>query len=366
MATLFPPATLAAVEIPVPGVVQALIPNIMDGTSAEVGNPEGYMDTGVADPFSTSHSGQLNLLGNLFNKVSRNGSIIQPLAVGCAIDYAFPVKVHIPRYECLPPRPRSQGPGWDSNTTDTVVRTMAIGYFNNATLLSVHTNSSFGINCDACEDDHTLKHGQVVLIAAADAMPDHYGALNNPTKNKPSLSVGFANGTMGPDPWARGNVSIAAYDFFKKDVFITDCQLYNMSVRLNISVINRQSTIQVLSHENVNVIDLSIWFPEAEGMNPDFPNYSAYQATKRWIREVYTPLLGGMPIAIPPGRFEWISQVSGTVFDQSREYSQALDYSMYEEDMEKWNRTEKPGVGEILQELSTNFSLSLMSDEVFS
>lgn len=237
-------------------------------------------------------------------------------------------------------------------------------FFNDTILDSLKTNSSFGLTCGICEDDHWLRDTQIYFIAAADAMPEHYSALHSPEPLLPNKTVGFANNTLGYDPGTRGNISFAYFDVLGGDVLITDCQLYNTSLQLNVSVSGRDSVIDIVSKENVGIIDLSVWFPEAEGVNPAWSSYSAYRATRAWITLMYSLILGADPIASP--RMRWGTGLADTVFNRTREYAQSADLSVNPGKLESWDRTARPALGQVIEELSLNFSLSLMSDEAFS
>ena len=356
IATLFPPATLSAIQSPVAGTVQVLMPSIMDGTGAN--EMSAYLNLADAD------DGPSSLLGNLLDKVYRGGLLLQPLAVANAVDYSYPLTIHLPLYECSSPRSRSDVPEWDVPAVDALARQMWTPQFNSTILQSLQTNSTFGLFCGRCAEDHWLRNRQIMFIAVADSTPEYYGAANSPNPPLPFRSVGFENNTMGPDPCTRGNISFAAYDLFLEEVFVTDCQLYNTSVNLNVSVTGRNSTVQVMSKKNIGVIDLSLWFPEAERANPNWPSYSAYQATKRWVNLMYGLILGGNPVGEP--RRPWGSDLSGTVFERTKEYAQYNDHLFHDDEPELWDRTARPALGEVIEELSLNFSLSLMSDGAFS
>lgn len=93
MATLFPPATLSVLQLPVGGLVDVLVPGILDGSIISSKKSDAYSETA-----SGLYLGPGVALKDVFDAVSSYGGVAQPQAIGGSPDYRYRLHVALPRF----------------------------------------------------------------------------------------------------------------------------------------------------------------------------------------------------------------------------------------------------------------------------
>jgi hypothetical protein len=219
-------------------------------------------------------------------------------------------------------------------------------------LASSFSNETFGLRYDVPDvDPHngteilTTKYAQIMYIGVPIYRPGELQWLRNRT----------AKGTSG-------NISIGAYDIFRRQVFISNCQLYNTTFDLDIAVVNRKSTIHVRRRGEPVLLNLEDIYWNYEDRASGTRNSGWHVATKAWLDLMYDKVLGFSMLGSVLVN-DWVLATSQTIFNTSMEWTQYRDSRLLPE--QDWDRTAKPNVADLLQQLSLNFSLSLMSEERF-
>lgn len=251
----------------------------------------------------------------------------------------------------------SEASGWsEENVTNLARKAVSAWDFQ---LHVSSTNALFGLNYTYdIEDEASIV--QILYIAVIDrATAD---------------SRFFSSGS--PKDWViaynepiRGNMSIAAYEVRLEKVFVTDCHLYNTTFDLNISVANRQSTMHVVSALDVHELDMDQWLRGAydvglatteQGFHSRMSPGSAdsYTAMLSWLELMHSKVLGFEANRRSYGTFMLANEFD--VFNQSKEYWNVADYKG---DDSRMNASPRIPLGDLIETLSTNFSLSLLSDE---
>ncbi|KAF1836652.1 hypothetical protein BDW02DRAFT_566744 [Decorospora gaudefroyi] len=363
--TLFPPATLSTVEQVAPSRINILRPSLM------------YFDSSKAYPATTSDdalqayvgsNGISTELKNLFDDVSIDSITLAPIPRLSKTNYSYTASMNIPHIKCEPInadddlalRPQDIGKALTPILQNRVLRDLDIEVLN----MTMYEDYTFtyrlrDVPSSGGRNSSSSGSGWLLYIALARTVDPEEGRsfLSTPVR-LPSVELDEATRDRAV---LDGSIYIAWLDPSGLRVNMTQCQLYNSSVEVEAVVEARESSIsitRVLDMGPPLSQDTALWEPSSNGRS------WASLALNAWMQLLYNQIQASAG-SLPDLSLEWNSLgMNPDVLARTEEYDWQL------RDIKTENARTLTGrptqrFGDWIEELSLNFSLSLMSDPRF-
>ncbi|KAI9853909.1 MAG: hypothetical protein M1813_001624 [Trichoglossum hirsutum] len=344
IATLFPPATLST-ELGVrasEAKIRALTPSILDHVSGVI---SPYIEW---QPDLSTHLPSA-MLTFLSNSVAITGQPLPPYMLRPQANYSYSIQSYLPRLKCV-------GAGDVLNPTlvnATIQLLQKIQKDKQYIQLPISLNpQTLEFASDA---PRAVPFGRVFYLGMA--------LYVGPYETNNTTVIGAASINDGWRDSFNGTLLIVMKTAIGQTK-VSSCTLYISSFQMDISFVNQVGSVQVTEVKDIAPYNFS--FGQSHGDKYEDKANLTNTAVQLWFQSLSKHILGLRYMihadAFPDGT------IQNTVLSQSEDYSSMLDgYYRYfpgiVADQTKRNQTitQDKSLASMIEEFSTNFSLSLMS-----